>query len=233
MFFDRFGPHKTIILGCIIGFVGWGFVWLFTDHRLDSSQASMASLYFVATNAQTWFDTGALITNIGNFPADRSLVIGLEKSYTGLGASILSELYTALFRTGSTQDGVSPFLLMICCTFAVVPLAMSYFLVPQAESAASALEPKRLRFLTGYALTIILALALLVASLVQHFFDVSPAVKYVLFAICMLLLASQVLIVFVGRNKADQFVINDSSQGELVPLLSAPQRVSVRGRVCD
>jgi hypothetical protein len=231
IFYDRYGPRQTIILGCVFAFIGWGLLWMFTDGRIEASQASVAAAYFIGANAQTWFDTGALVTNIGNFQSQRSIIIGLEKSYTGLGASILSEAYTALFRIENSQDGVTPFLLALCLSVTIVPFIAAFFLNKIPETSDAALEPVRKRILYGYFWTYMLAAALLSAALLQYFLTPTPLLRYSLLAVVGVIILVLFSIPYVGKSRS--LISSSSSNGrglprgvginnELTPLIQVP-----------
>ena len=209
--------------------IGWGLLWIFTAGKLPCSKASVATAYFIGANAQTWFDTGALVTTVGNFPAQRGAVVGLEKSYTGLGASVLAEIYTAFFRVSGSEDGVTPFLLALTLGLVTVPLVCSIFIV---KSPGTDNNPPLVwrRITIGYILTSLLAGVLLVAAVIQAEVIVSAAVKYALLVLASLLLLSLCGIPLVGRmNDFNLGTINDPS----LPLLGPDPATPVCSMWCS
>ena len=77
----------------------------------------------LASNAQPWFDTSAVCTNIHNFQADSGLVFGLGMAFKGLGASVDASLYSGYF-----QPRVRPFILLLALLQLGVPCAVGVVL---------------------------------------------------------------------------------------------------------
>ena len=106
MFYDRFGSKKTAFVGAAVAAIGYLLAWLRTKHiiALSASPTLDMSLFFaIAWNGGGFLDSAAVTTAVKLFPAHRGLSVGVIKSFFGLSASVLSEIYLAFFDKTKTH----------------------------------------------------------------------------------------------------------------------------------
>ncbi|KAH6768627.1 Major facilitator superfamily protein [Perilla frutescens var. frutescens] len=131
---DRLPPPLILLIGSIVGFVGYGAQWLVVSRCIPPLPYwAMCVFLCMGGNSTTWMNTAVLVTCIRNFRRNRGPVSGILKGYVGLSTAIFTDLCSALFA-----DDPAKFLLMLAIIPLVVCLAAVLFLreVPPSSSAA-------------------------------------------------------------------------------------------------
>ncbi len=95
---DFFGPRPTLTVGGTCGFVGFLLLALMFWEFIPNSIPLLSFSYGLICTANSWNDQGALVTNLYAFPINRGDVITLQKTFVGLGSSLLALWYSGFFE---------------------------------------------------------------------------------------------------------------------------------------
>jgi hypothetical protein len=167
IFFDRYGPRLTAMVGAVIALVGWGYVYFAMKGTVDLGIGGFTCFYILANHGLCWLDTAAVTSNVHNFPHHT----GLGKSIDGLSASVFSQVYAGFFAPSA-----KPFLFMLpLALFGIVTIAAQFLCkVDEAQRQA----PVRMAvFVAGFSLSTTLAVFLLVSSLCEAMFQLTKSVS--------------------------------------------------------
>mmetsp|Transcript_26922 Transcript_26922/g.34886 ORF Transcript_26922/g.34886 Transcript_26922/m.34886 type:complete len:572 (+) Transcript_26922:109-1824(+) len=92
------GPRLTILLGSILVFVGFQYLYLATTEQVQSSVGSVAGMLFVSQLGTACISVTTTAVCIRNFPPeDRGKAAGLAKAYFGVSSAIIAQLYAGFF----------------------------------------------------------------------------------------------------------------------------------------
>ena len=154
----------------------------------------MCILIFVGTNGETYFNTGALVSCVQNFPKSRGPVVGILKGFAGLGGAILTQVYAIV----NTPDhaalifmvAVGPSMVIIALMFIVRPVGGHKQVRPSDGSS----------FTFIYSVCLLLAAYLMGVMLLEDLVDLSYNViilfTTILFLILLLPIAIPVMLSF-------------------------------------
>ena len=98
MFYDRFGPRPTLLLAGVLGFTGFGALYLSLRRVVDVGFVSLMAIFFVGCHAQCWFDTACCVTLLTNFASLRGTAAGLIKAFQGISSGLMSVLFIGFFK---------------------------------------------------------------------------------------------------------------------------------------
>jgi len=88
------GPRVTLIVGMVLIFFGFQYLYLAGTHVIDSSLGLVAGMLFVSQLGTSCLSVTMTAVSIRNFPKeDRGKAAGLAKAYFALSSAILSQLY--------------------------------------------------------------------------------------------------------------------------------------------
>ncbi|KAM5555886.1 protein NUCLEAR FUSION DEFECTIVE 4-like [Rosa sericea] len=91
-------PWVVISIGAVLNFFGHFMIWLAIARKIPKPQVWHMCMYMgIGANSHTFTNTGALVTCVKNFPESRGIVLGLLKSYTGISAAVVAQLYHAVY----------------------------------------------------------------------------------------------------------------------------------------
>ena len=168
--YDRYGPRATLLVGASLGSGGYLLLFLALHGVIPASDWLLSVFYAIGSNAQPFFDTTSLCTNIANFPEARGLVIGLTKVFNGLGAGVYVEESSSSSARGVLLCALRAMRVVRCGVFARThPVAITHTPHVTNEARLCLLLP---RFFLRY------------ASIFKGFF--SPDVVHFIFFLCSL-----------------------------------------------
>ena len=106
-FYDRYGAFRTAGVGTVLASLGYLLAYLRTAGSFAGTPSVLIMSLFMALawHGGAWFDSAAVTTAVKLFPANRGMIVGVVKSFFGLSASILSQLFLAFF---DDADGSTP-----------------------------------------------------------------------------------------------------------------------------
>ncbi|KAK9913134.1 hypothetical protein M0R45_036958 [Rubus argutus] len=111
-------PWVVVSIGAVLNFFGHFMMWLAIAQKIPKPKVWHMCMYMgIGANSHTFTNTGALVTCVKNFPESRGVVIGLLKSYGGISAAVVAQLYHAVYG-----DDTKHFTLVV----AWLPTAISF-----------------------------------------------------------------------------------------------------------
>jgi hypothetical protein len=100
--FDRFGPKVTLLIGALLNLIGWlGMFTIFYDMEaplLGSSPAVVSFFFGLSQWSASFYETGSVLTNLEAMSLHQGRVVIIQKTFMGLGSSIVTQLYIAFFQ---------------------------------------------------------------------------------------------------------------------------------------
>ncbi|KEG08866.1 hypothetical protein DQ04_06281010 [Trypanosoma grayi] len=209
--FDYLGASVAVAVPCSIATVGFVLLGLtFSDH-IAGSVVRLSVFYATICLGASSMDTGSLMTNILNFPRDRGAVLVLQKTFNGLGTSILAIWFASFFPNrydtlAFFTAGVVFLFGMAGATFLRLP---PYYLTAWQRKSLSEEEvlarevtrdiymtqrPSKRRLGVGYVVLAILFIFVTVQSLVVAYVDVAQRTQLVMGIVTTCLLVSLIFI---------------------------------------
>ncbi|KAH7443914.1 hypothetical protein KP509_02G055700 [Ceratopteris richardii] len=178
-------PSWSVLLtGGFLIFVGYGLLWLFTDHYISNMPFWLVCiLIFLGTNGCTYIDTVALIACIPNFPSNRASAVGILKGFKGLCGAIFNQIYASFLAPDE-----SSFILMLALGPAVVIVPVIFFMGPLTYVQDSKNQEDTVMFRLLYAASLLLAAYMLAVTLVQDLYNISNTINVILTVILFFIL---------------------------------------------
>ncbi|AES95151.1 putative major facilitator superfamily domain-containing protein [Medicago truncatula] len=200
---DRWPTSAILIIGAIMGFIGYGAQWLVVSQRIAPLPYWLMCIFLcMGGNSSTWMNTAVLVTCMRNFPKNRGPISGILKGYVGLSTAIFTDICTALFSSDPSK-----FLLMLTIVPAIICLIAAIFLHETPPASTSTEENKETQFFNVFNLIAVTVAVYLLA------FDISGPHKHVislvftvglLILLAMPLLVPLYLVVFKTRPSVDK-----------------------------
>eukprot|EP00466_Bigelowiella_natans_P019604 jgi/Bigna1/146642/aug1.118_g21350 len=160
--FDKYGPRVSLTVAAFLLLTGFGSLAIALSGAIPHPTLGMvAFFYFIGSHSQPWLDNAAIVTNISNFPQHTGLVVGLGKAFNGLGASVLSLIYSGAFAPNAVLYLV--FLSIFPTVVALVAASIARIVDHQAQ-----IKPCYTgRLLLGYGVAILLMIYLASISIYE------------------------------------------------------------------
>jgi MFS family permease len=242
--YDWKGPAATLLVGTLLNVAGWlGMYFIFKDmeHPLLSTNVAVMAFFFgLSQLSASFYETGSVLTNLKSFSCYQGRVILIQKTFMGLGSSLVAQIYIAFFE--ATVYGIAPFFAFLFLYSTVAgTLAVLYLRLPTPETRCVGLnvedeetkqrgggEPRMfLRpFNIGTAILSVCVVFVLVTSLVENFVALTGAMRVCIGVCTILLCVSFTSMIFttpsyeVNRYGSEDDVVLQSS--DVAGLCGAP-----------
>ncbi|KAK9278314.1 hypothetical protein L1049_027879 [Liquidambar formosana] len=215
----RGGPWVVHLAGAVQCFVGYFLMWLSVVGVIPRPPvAAMCLFMLVAAHAQTFFNTGNVVTAVRNFPDYGGTGVGIMKGFLGLSGAILIQVYRTIFDNKPTS-----FLLMLTVLPAVNALLLMCFVRIHETS-----EGDEKKHLNGFSLVaLIIAAYLMVVIILENILTLQLSVRIFTFIVLILLLASPLCVAI--KAQSQQRVSDGISQTFLIEgdqLMDDPNQLS-------
>lgn len=179
----------VLAIGVVQNFVGYGLVWLIVSRILPASPLwLLCVLIFVGTNGETYFNTGALVACVQNFPKNRGPVVGILKGFAGLSGAIMTQVYLMFNFPDETS------LILTIAVGPTVVITAVMFLVKPVRGHRQVRESDNSSFLFVYGVCLVLAAYLLAFMLLQDLTNLSQIVVNVLTVVLLFIILLPILV---------------------------------------
>lgn len=184
-------PWFVIGVGAIMNIVGYLMLWLSVTGRIAKPKLWQMYVYMtIASNAQTFSNTGSVITCVKNFPRSRGVVLGILKGFLGLSGAIFTQIYYAVY--GSSANDSAGAILLIGYLPSAVCLIVMFTVRPSKENTE---KNELLRFYHFLYITLGLAGFLMVLIIIENLWKKFPNGGYRIVVAVILVFLSLPLVV--------------------------------------
>ncbi|KAL3691011.1 hypothetical protein R1sor_004662 [Riccia sorocarpa] len=217
-----------LLVGAAVNLTGYGLIWLIITQRLPSVPLwVMCIIILVATNGETFFNTGALVACVRNFPQNRGGIVGILKGFTGLSGAIFTQLYTSFYAPDQAK-----FIFLVATGPAMVAI-FTLLVIRPIPNAVSIIKEDDKKFNVIYSVCLVIAAYLMGAMIVHDVFTVNHKIQLLFaFGLLFLLFVPVTLplyeVLVVERKKRQSDIETDG--GIKAPLLSQTIMKTPSGR---
>ncbi|KAL9239546.1 hypothetical protein vseg_013856 [Gypsophila vaccaria] len=201
-------PWLVHACGAVQCFLGYLLMWLSVVGILPRLPVwAMCFALFVAAHAQTFFNTGNVVTGVRNFGGFSGTIVGIMKGFLGLSGAILIQFYQALF------DGNPSTLILI---LALLPTIVSLLLMCLVTvSPGRAIDDKK--HLNRFSIVALVLAAYLMVIIISQNIFVFPKWAHLVTLGFLLLLILSPLIVAVKATREEKY--HEQQHAERDPLV--------------
>ncbi|CBZ24585.1 conserved hypothetical protein [Leishmania mexicana MHOM/GT/2001/U1103] len=109
--YDRKGPTVTLLVGTALNITGWAGMYMIFSDVLSHSAVVMAIFYGLSQLSASFYETSSILTNLRSFSCYQGRVILIQKTFMGLGSSLVAQVYIAFFE--KNFPGIAPFFIFL------------------------------------------------------------------------------------------------------------------------
>ncbi|ORC88473.1 uncharacterized protein TM35_000161110 [Trypanosoma theileri] len=212
--YDMKGPKATLLVGTVLNLVGWlGMFLMFIDMDhplLGKSIFVMCLFYGISQFSASFYETGSVLTNLDAFSCYQGRVILIQKTFMGLGSSVIVQIYIGFFET--RFSGIGPFFLFLMIYSLTVGVLGTIFVrlpteatqclglnVPDEDVIQSGGGESRLfktPFNVGTGILFVSILYILGVTLLENFYSMSDTSRIII-GVCTIILCISFIIMVV------------------------------------
>ncbi|XP_076897943.1 protein NUCLEAR FUSION DEFECTIVE 4-like [Bidens hawaiensis] len=203
----------VLLIGVAQNFFGYGLVWLTVNQTLPHLPLWVLCVcIFVGTNGETYFNTGALISGVQNFPKSRGPVVGILKGFAGLSGAILTQIYTMF----NFPDEAS--IIFVVAVGPTIVITAVMFLVRPVGGHRQARQSDSTSFLALYGVCLILAAYLLAVLILQDLVELNQTILTTLTIglVILVLLPVVIPVTLVFFTHEPESLLNEEEKQEFV-----------------
>ena len=166
MFYDKFGPKLSILIGGVQGVFGFTMMWASVFFSLSVPVAALMVFSLFQGHSQAWCDVATIPLLADSFPNHKGTAIGFSKGFVGLAGALFSQLYAGFFK-----PDVLMFVIMCAVIFMVFSSAGVLIMNRQLPGFSAHENPAQVEanFRVAYTALYFLAAVLLLEALVGQF----------------------------------------------------------------
>ncbi|KAK4427226.1 hypothetical protein Salat_1491500 [Sesamum alatum] len=199
------GPWVVHAAGAIQCFVGYFFMWLAVTGAIAPPHVAVMCVFmFVASHAQTFFNTANVVTSVHNFPDYSGTMVGIMKGYLGLSSAITIQVYQTFFA-----GKPATYLLMLAIAPPLLSLVLMFFVrIHHTQTQTQTQTQTRSsyhdkRYLNAFSFISVIVAAYLMFLIFLNNIVVLPHWARVLTLALLLLLIASPLYVAIEAHKHD------------------------------
>jgi hypothetical protein len=139
--FDFAGPRVTLLAASLMSFVGMGLLSLSLSSAIPASVLSLSAANALLSWGASWMDVSSLATNLLQFPCDKGAVIILQKTFQGLGSSVVAAYYSGFFPEAyAAYTGFVAFMILVHGFTAAALMRLPPFVQTKLEQRRALLD---------------------------------------------------------------------------------------------
>ncbi|ESL05195.1 hypothetical protein TRSC58_07175 [Trypanosoma rangeli SC58] len=213
--YDHKGPMLTLLVGTVLNVLGWfGMFVLFVNMdapMLGTSVGVMCVFYGISQFSASFYETGSVLTNLDAFTCYQGRVILIQKTFMGLGSSVIVQIYIAFFE--KRFAGIGPFFLFLLIYSLCVGVLGTLFVrlptkktqclglsVPDEEviqSGGAETRLFKLPFNVGTTILFVFIAFILTVTLLENFYSLSESDRAITGVVVILLCLSFAAMIFI------------------------------------